>query len=271
MERRLDIPYSAHERDVRLIDVFLPGGNANGCCIFFIHGGGWHAGTKEGWHSVAEHFATLGYVCTSAEYHLAPDWKLAAQAEDLRIAMSFVKSHAAEWGFDPARVAALGSSAGAHLVALLATIQPDDELGLTPEVTVRETRPAAAVCFNSIFSMHEADQAQESLAEAIRDVVGATEAEDPDAFSQASPLDRITGAEPPFLMIVGDADDLTPIASHEVMRDALVARGVPAELVVLPGVNHGFGYGVASDAQKTAHAQVERYLAAAFGLADKGK
>ena len=268
METKLDIPYSATERAVRVLDLFLPGDNANGCAIFFVHGGGWHAGEKKGWRPVAMHFASLGYVCTSAEYHLAPDGKLANQAADLRIAMSFVKSHAAEWGFDPARVAALGSSAGAHLVALLATILPDDPLGLTPEVTVRDTRPALAVCFNSIFSMHEADQAKASLTDAIRDVLGATEADDPDAYRQASPLDRITGAEPPFLMIVGDADDLTPIAGHEVMRDALVAAGVAVEMVVLPGVNHGFGYGVTSDAQKTAHTHVARHLGALFGLAD---
>jgi acetyl esterase/lipase len=266
MERRLDIAYSLDDPDVRRIDVFLPGQDANGAGIFFIHGGGWHAGDKESWHSVMEHFCGLGYVCTSAEYHLAPQWKLPKQAEDLRTAMAFVKAHADDYGFDPARVAVWGSSAGAHLAALLATTQPEAELGMTPEIVDRDTLPAAAVCLCSIFSFHHAEGTQEMLTKAICDVMGGTEAERPDLYRQASPIDRLCGKEPPFLMVVGDADDLTPVARHEAMRDAVIAQGGSAELVVLPGVGHGFGYGVTSEAQKQNLAHTERFLASVLAL-----
>jgi len=264
MERRLDIAYSSVDTDVRRIDVFLPDEKANGRCIFFIHGGGWHAGDKESWHSVMEHFAGLGYVCTSAEYHLAPQWRLTNQAEDLRTAMAFVKVHAADYGFDPRRVAVWGSSAGAHLAALLATTQPEDELGMTPEIADRDTLPAAAVCLCSVFSFHDADATQETLTKAVRDVMGCTEAERPGLYRQASPIDRLCGKEPPFLMVVGDADDLTPVAHHEAMRDAVLAQGGSAQLIVLPGVGHGFGYGVSSDAQKQNLVHTERFLRSAL-------
>jgi acetyl esterase/lipase len=262
VERRMDIPYSKEGTDRRLIDVFFPGENVNGCCIFFVHGGGWSGGKKEGWHPVMEHFAGLGYVCTSAEYHLAPDHVFPKQVEDLRNAMSFVKSRADEYGFSPDRVAVMGSSAGAHLAAMLATIQPEDDLGMTPEVTVRDTLPQAAVCLCSVMTCHDDDK----LRDTINQFLGATEEENPELFSQASPVDRVCGKEPPFLMVVGDADDVTPISQHEAMRDALVAKGGSAEVVILPGVKHGFGYGVTSDAQKKTVVLVERFLAEVFGL-----
>ena len=52
MRKMLDVPFSSEARDVRTIDVFLPAGKSNGCCIFFIHGGSGEvhiaAGAKHG-------------------------------------------------------------------------------------------------------------------------------------------------------------------------------------------------------------------------------
>ncbi len=83
----------------------------------------------------------------------------------------------------------------------------------------------------------------------IEKFMGTTEAADPARFVVASPIDRVDGAAPPFLMIVGDADPTTPVTAHEAMLARLTASGVWAKLVVLPGVKHGFGYGVTTPDQ----------------------
>jgi len=261
MERKFDVPFSSENPAVRAIDVFLPGENANGCCIFFVHGGGWSGGDKKAWHGVMEHFCELGYVCSSANYHLSPDHKYPRQVEDVRLAMSFMKARAQEYGFDPGRVAVFGSSSGGHLAAMLATIRADEQLGMTDEVAVRDTRPAAGVYLCTVFSVHDDP---DRLVRAREAFLGATEREDPALISAASPIDRVRAGDPPCIMIVGDADDTTPVAMHEDMRDALAARGVPVELVVLPGVDHGYGYGVGTPAQKEMLAHVERFLAKTF-------
>lgn len=264
MPKLLDVVYSPADPDVCRLDAFLPESAPNGCCIFFIHGGGWAGGSKESWHAVMEHFVRQGYVCTSATYHLVPGWHFPRQFEDVRTAMAFVRTHASEWGFDPRRMAVFGSSAGGHLAAMLATTQPDDDLGLTTEMSTRETLPAAAVCLCSVLTCHADDRAHEGIPGMVARFLGTTEEESPEVFAAASPIDRVRGKEPPFLMIVGDADKTTPVGQHEDMRNALRRHGVSAQLIVLPGVSHGHGYGVTTDAQQQMLAHVGRFLTAVF-------
>jgi acetyl esterase/lipase len=265
IRKMIDIPYSKEHTDFRKIDVFLPGDNRNGACIFFIHGGGWAGGKKEGWHAVMEYFARRGYVCTSANYRLAPDWRFPAHVEDVRLAMSFVKERAEEYGFDRNRVASLGSSAGAHLVAMLATIDADEELGITEEVRIRDTKPNAAVLLCGVLSCRYYECESEGVPGMIDRFFGVSPEEKPELAAQASPLERIDGDEPPFLMVVGDADPTTPVSLHEAFREEVLEKGGEAELVVLPGVKHGFGYGVTSDAQKKTLALVEPFLEKTIG------
>jgi acetyl esterase/lipase len=148
------------------------------------------------------------------------------------------------------------------LVALLATIDPDDPLGASKKLAVRDTRPNAAVCYCAVLSLHERDR----LSETVVALMGRPESEDPAAYRAASPVDRVSGREPPFLLLHGDADELVPLSQSRRMHALLGEASVPAELVVLGGVEHGFGYGVRTEAQRQAAAHVERFLAARFAV-----
>jgi len=260
MKTQFDVPYSSEFQDQRRMDLFLPG-ECNGGAVLFIHGGGWSGGSLRQWHDVADHFCRLGYLCASAEYRLAPATTLPGQVEDVRLAMAYLRGRADELGAAPDRIAAAGSSAGGHLVALLATIAADDPLGLTDELAGRDSRPNAAVCYCPVVTLHESDR----LTESVRKLMGCREADAPELFRAGSPIDRISGDEPPFLFLQGDADDTTPPEQTAAMHEKLVAHGVVSELVMLPGVEHGFGYGVTSDAQIDAVGRVARFLEDQFG------
>lgn len=265
----LDTVYDESDPDVRRIDLMVPDA-ANGAAILFVHGGGWTGGSRAGWHRVMEHFCKLGYTCASPSYHLAPGHRFPKQIEDVRLAASYFKSRAGELGFDPRRIAVWGSSAGGHLAALLATLGPDDALGQSAAMPVRDTRPAAAVCLCSVFSLH-AVAGNERLAGAFADLLGAEEAARPEAVAAASPIDRVTGAEPPFLMVVGDADITTPVALHHAMRDRLAGAGVRVDLTVLPGVAHGYGYGVSTPAQLETVRLAGAFLGEVLGVPARGR
>jgi len=260
------IPYSNAHPDVRVMDLFEPAGAKNGACILWIHGGGWRAGTRAGWHGPAQHFAARGWFCAAMDYRLAPAWRHPGQIEDVRLAMAFLRARAGTFGFDGVRIAAAGSSAGGHLAALVATLGPDDALGLTSEMPVADSRPNAAVCYCPATSLYGADDPAGKLSPAIGDLMGMTAAEDPEAYRAASPVDRVTGAEPPFLFLHGDADVTVPLAHSSTMHARLTAAGVPAELVVLDGVGHGFGYGVKTPPQKAALKHMARFLARHFSV-----
>jgi acetyl esterase/lipase len=270
MTRHDNLPYSAHHQDRRVLDVFLPDA-PHGAAIFFVHGGGWKGGAKESWHPVMEHFCGLGYVCATAEYRLSPEATLAGMVEDLRLALAFMKQHSDEWGFDPGRVAAYGSSAGGHLVGMLATIRPEDDLGAGGTPAPRDTVPQAVVAINPALSLARLDQ-QWVPAEMLADW--------PAGAGSPSPEERLGGrgtlrqaqglpasprpTVPPFIVVVGDRDEITPLAMQEAAVAALQAHGVPVELVVIPGAPHGAFYGVTSEYQQLALPHIEGFLAKAL-------
>ena len=253
--------------DSRLVDVFLPGADAaNGCGMLWIHGGGWRAGARSGWHPLCEHFARVGYVCASADYRLAPDWTWPAQIEDVRLAMAWFRGRADEYGFASDKIAVAGSSAGGHLVALLGTIGEKDEVGVTPGLASRDTRPDAVVPYCPVTMLDDRADPGDTLREARTAFMGCAPDEDPDRYRLASPAERVTGCEPPYLFLHGAADvTVSPVHSEEMHR-RLLAAGVTSELVLMPGVDHGFGYGVTTEPQKEAIGHIERFLATCFGL-----
>lgn len=259
MTALFDLPYSEQFPDARRIDLYPPTAPTLGAALLFIHGGGWSAGGRKQWRAVCQYCAAQGFFCASLGYRFAPEHRFPAAVEDVRLGMAWLRQRAKDYGFAPDRVGAVGSSAGGHLVAMLATLGPDDSLGRTPELPSADTRPNAAFCYCPVLSLHSGRPESAPLEECYQAFLGATEEEAPDLYRQASPLYRVTGAEPPFLFLHGDEDTDVPLVQSVLMAERLRELGVPAELVVLPGVEHGFGYGVETEAQKRAVAEVVRF------------
>lgn len=118
-----DIPYGSDPR--QRFDVYLPAPAASAApVIFMVHGGGWRTGGKAESAVVqnkAPYFTARGYVFISINYRMLPDADPWQQAKDVALALSSAQARAREWGADPRRFVLMGHSAGAHLVALLAT------------------------------------------------------------------------------------------------------------------------------------------------------
>ena len=101
--------------------------------VLLIHGGSWTGGDKLIFPSlIMQTFANIGYVTVSINYRLfdpeAPAGESAGFPEmlaDVHAARLAMAEKAAEWGFDPQKIAVVGLSAGAHL-GLLETLQNSD-------------------------------------------------------------------------------------------------------------------------------------------------
>jgi len=115
--RRLDLYVPERAKPCRLVPI-----------VVWVHGGGWTKGDKR---STAETkaalFNGLGYLFVSVNYRLStpvgsperpvhPD-----HADDVGAAVAWLEANAARYGGDGKRIALLGHSAGAHLVALVGT------------------------------------------------------------------------------------------------------------------------------------------------------
>ena len=90
--------------------------------ILYVHGGGWSQGDKA--HDISdkvEHFVGEGYAFASMNYRLVPHATVEQQAADVANAVGWLRSRTKALGIHRQKVVLMGHSAGAHLVALIAT------------------------------------------------------------------------------------------------------------------------------------------------------
>ncbi len=121
-EVKRDISYGTDAS--QRMDVYLPRGAKGAPVLFMVHGGAWRIGDKASAGVVenkAARWLPKGFILVSVNYRLLPKADPLEQAKDVAKALSVVQAQAASWGGDPTRIILMGHSAGAHLVALLAS------------------------------------------------------------------------------------------------------------------------------------------------------
>jgi len=97
---------------------YWPGRTEHAPLVVFVHGGGWSRGDKrmmQGSDKLA-HWQAQGYAVASLNYRLVPVATVEQEAADVAAAVALLKQR-----YAPRRVALVGHSAGAHLVALIGT------------------------------------------------------------------------------------------------------------------------------------------------------
>jgi arylformamidase len=102
---------------------YWPGPARDAPLVVFVHGGGWSRGDKRmmAGSDKLEHWHAQGYAVASINYRLVPAATVEQQAADVAAAVAHLKARAGTLGLDPERIALVGHSAGAHLVALVGT------------------------------------------------------------------------------------------------------------------------------------------------------
>lgn len=249
----VDIVYRRAAGRVVRLDLYLPetppppGGRP---VVLAIHGGGWRGGSKTGYGREIARLAEYGCIVVAPDYQLSrpgvPSWP--ENLEDLREAVRWVRRHAADYGADPDRIAALGASAGAHLAILL---------GTNPEVSAGRpsgadggrrrylARVQAVVAFYGPTDLRSVLHQSPSAWIPVALLLGGSPAEMPQRYEAASPASHVSEDDPPMLLIYGQADRLVPPDQAQALHAALNRAGVPHRLLLLHA-GHGFGLQVGS-------------------------
>jgi acetyl esterase/lipase len=102
----------------RTLDVYHHRDRPTGVPILLhVHGGDFRSGDKarEARPLIRHLISRRGFVCVSVNYRLQPSVTLADQVTDVREAITWARTHAAQYGGDPGSLFVAGSSAGAYL------------------------------------------------------------------------------------------------------------------------------------------------------------
>ena len=197
--------------------------------VVLVHGGCWlNAYGVEHARPLAAALRDAGYVVVAPEYRRVGDpgggWP--GTPDDVLVAFAGLAGRAAELGFDPARVAVVGHSAGGHL-ALLTGLDLAAAEGLAPTLVVG----LAAITDPVRYALGDG-----SCNVAAPQLFGGMPDEIPETYRRGSPLQRLGGGAPsaPVVLIQGDADPIVPPAQAAVLAEA--APGVVLERV--PGAEH---------------------------------
>lgn len=126
-----DLVYAQYGKRQLKLDLYLPSQSDRSRAIpgvIVVRGGGWQAGDKEAFGFVAGQLAKEGFAAASVEYRTSVEAKFPGAVHDVKAAVRWMRASASVYGIDPSAIGAMGGSAGAHLVAMLATSAGVDEL-----------------------------------------------------------------------------------------------------------------------------------------------
>lgn len=167
--------------------------------MVWVHGGAWMIGDKANQlEDKIALFTNAGWALASINYRLSPNppstdparLTYPAHPRDVAAAVQWLRGHATELGVDPARIAMLGHSAGAHLVALVST---DESFGVSGGIRCTGSFDTEAYDVVAALDGATAQQTQ-ILLNAFTDDVQLQIA--------GSPINHVTAAAPPFLVAV---------------------------------------------------------------------
>jgi acetyl esterase/lipase len=239
--------------------------------VVFVHGGGWMLGHPMVSNPVYRaldidgHLLRAGYAVAKISYRLSAEAVFPAQLHDCKAAVRFLRNRAALFGVDANRFAAMGDSAGGHLVALLGLTGNRPELEQAPrgrddfgDVDGSSAVQAVVDWFGPTDFLTMQQQAIPGGQKTQNDpgspesmMLGGPVQDRREAAIAASPVTYVSASAPSFLIQHGTLDRLVPIGQSRELHQALLAAGADSTLREIEGADHCFwgvdGRGIMAD------------------------
>jgi acetyl esterase/lipase len=223
------------------LDLAMPqSGDGPFPALVFVPGAGWRTGSRQDMNHFIEGVAHLGFVGVTPDYRLVPTARFPAQIEDCKAAVRWLRANAAKYRVRSDRIGVIGFSGGGHLACMLGVTAPADGLEGAGGNSDQSSAVQAVVSFFAPTDFSTHDWPKDLDTEVIIPFLGGTAAEQPEAYRRASPISFISKNTPPFLLFHGTSDKLIPIDQSKRLAERLKSFGVPVQLVILEGENHGF-------------------------------
>jgi acetyl esterase/lipase len=226
-----DVPYGNAPRQT--LDIYRPRTVSDPLpIVVFVHGGSWQEGNKAPYGFAGRALAAQGFLTLVINYRLHPDNRYPAFVEDAALALRWAAANGPTFGGDPAKLFAIGHSAGAYNVAqaVLDEIYAKDRPKLAGVITLAgpfDFVPLDSVITKKVFANIE-------------------------DLPLTQPIHHASAKAPPFLILHGSADTTVFPRNAVALDKALRAAGASSELKIYPNLSHvGIMLALAKPLRKT--------------------
>ena len=186
-----------------------------------VHGGAWRMLTKHDAAFAAPAFVAAGMHHVVPDFSKLPGARLPDVVDEVARALEWVFRHAREHGGDPARIVLSGHSSGAHVAAVLLTLDWEAR-GLPPDLV------RAAVCVGGIYELGPV------MLSARSSYVSLDTAE----VAALSPLRHADRVRCPVTLVCGERESPEFRRQAQAFAAALDGAGRLAGLTEMPGMDH---------------------------------
>lgn len=214
----------------------------DGSAVLSIPGGGYgFVSVQNEGLNVARRYTPQGTTVFVLTYRLPGEgWaeRSLAPLRDAQRAVRLIRSRAANWSVDPARLGVLGFSAGGHLAADLATAGPEPLYPALDAADRLSARPAFAGLVYPVMDLSPEFAHGGSRANLLGPDAGEAQ------VAARSPLRRVGADTPPLFLLHAFDDGVVPVRNSLETIGRATAAKVPVEAVLLERGGHGFGFGL---------------------------
>jgi acetyl esterase/lipase len=205
-------------------------------CVVICPGGGYRilASSHEGY-DIAAKFNEIGVSALVLYYRLPADSaqveKKYAPLQDAQAAIALVRTNAAKWNIDPAKVGIMGFSAGGHLAATASTHFSKDYTG---SLSGANLRPDFSILLYPVISMRPFGHGGSK-----QSLLGKNPTEE--ELALFSNEEQVTAQTPKAFIVHASDDNAVPLKNSLFYAERLTANKVPVDLHVYAKGGHGFG------------------------------
>lgn len=247
LDLKANIPFACPDGEELCLQLLKPQWSSGGKgfpLVVFIQGSAWCKPNQFWELPQLSLLVRRGFVVASVTHRHCAQAPAPAFLKDVKTALRFLRSHAAEYDIDKTRVCAWGTSSGGN-TALLLGLTGDDPAFEGEDYAGESTAVQAVVdCFGPT-DLNKMINVQYSGAPLTEDnLLYTLGGRNPDTYQetlrQISPMAYVESGRtlPPFLILHGDADPVVLFEDSEAFYDKLAVHGYEADLVRVTDAPH---------------------------------
>ena len=189
-------------------------------------------------------FAAAGFtVATVGHRNYTQGHPFPAFLQDVKCAIRYLRSHAEEYGIDPARVSIWGTSSGGNTALLVGVTEGDSRYETEEYAGVSDAVNAVVSCFGptDMYALSRRFFADPEINPMATALAGSTDLSAVRQMLQdMSPVSYVTPDKhfPPILLLNGTGDDVVPHSQMEIMYDALKSIDADVTAYYVDGAEH---------------------------------